>query len=169
MAWADSADALIAWLGGDPHRGAELLRRACDALDAIPIVLDAARLRRQLAGRLADTGDRDGALRELRAVHQLFARLDVRSELEKARDQFRELGAKPPTRSTGEGTEALTARELEIVTMIADRKTNKAIGRTLGISARTVSTHLSNIFRKLNVETRVELADFVKAGGLVGR
>jgi DNA-binding NarL/FixJ family response regulator len=169
MAWADSADALIAWLGGDAHRGAELLRGACDALDAIPIVLDAARLRRQLAGRLADTGDREGALQELRTVHQLFARLNVERELDKARDQFRELGAKPPTRSAGEGTEALTARELEIVTMIADRKTNKAIGRTLGISARTVSTHLSNIFRKLGVESRVELADFVRAGGLVER
>jgi DNA-binding CsgD family transcriptional regulator len=169
MAWADSADALIAWLGGDPHRGAELLRGACESLDAIPIVLDAARLRRQLAGRLADTGDREGALRELRAVHQLFARLGVPSELEKARDQFRELGAKPPTRSAGEGSEALTARELEIATMIAERRTNKAIGRTLGISARTVSTHLSNIFRKLGVETRGELADFIRAGRLAGR
>jgi hypothetical protein len=33
---------------------------------------DAARLRRQLAGRLAETGDRDGALLELRKVHDLF-------------------------------------------------------------------------------------------------
>jgi DNA-binding CsgD family transcriptional regulator/tetratricopeptide (TPR) repeat protein len=167
MAWADSADAVLAWLAGDPHRGAELLRGACEALDAIPIVADAARLRRQLAGRLAEIGDREGAIHELRRVHDVFARLGIERELDKTRGQFRELGAKPPGRSTAEGTEALTGREVEIARLVAARNSNKAIGKKLGISARTVSTHLSNVFRKLGVESRGELADFVKAGGLI--
>jgi DNA-binding NarL/FixJ family response regulator len=169
LAWADSAEALIAWLGGDAHGGGELLRRACESLDDIPIVLDAARLRRQLAGRLAETGRREDALRELRRVHDVFARLGVVRELDKTRDQFREVGAKPPTRSSGEGTETLTGRELEIAQLVAQRKSNKAIGRALGISARTVSTHLSNVFKKLGIESRGELTDFVKTGGLISK
>jgi DNA-binding CsgD family transcriptional regulator len=167
LAWADSAGAVLAWLAGDPHGGADLLRRACDALDAIPIVLDAARLRRQLAGRLAEIGQREEALLELRRVHDVFARLGIVRELDKTREQFREIGAKPPTRSPGEGTEALTGREVEIARLVAQRKSNKAIGRSLGISARTVSTHLSNIFKKLGVDSRGELTDFVKTGGLI--
>jgi DNA-binding NarL/FixJ family response regulator len=46
--------------------------------------------------------------------------------------------------------------------MVALRKSNKEIGATLDISARTVSTHLSNIFTKVGVASRGELADFVR-------
>jgi DNA-binding CsgD family transcriptional regulator len=60
----------------------------------------------------------------------------------------------------------LTAREFEIARLVGARKSNKAIARTLGISPRTVGTHLSNIFRKLEVGTRVELGDRVRAGFL---
>jgi DNA-binding NarL/FixJ family response regulator len=45
--------------------------------------------------------------------------------------------------------------------MVAMRKTNKQIGTALDISSRTVSTHLTNIFGKLGVESRAELGDYV--------
>ena len=166
LAWADSCRALAVWLGGDPAGAIRLLRDACAALEAIPMLPDAARLRRQLAGRLAETGDRAGALQELRHVHDIFVRLGAESELAKAREMFREIGAKPPLRATAAGAEGLTGREIEIARMVADRKSNKAIGRTLDISPRTVSTHLSNIFRKLEVASRGELADYVRRHGL---
>jgi two-component system NarL family response regulator len=51
--------------------------------------------------------------------------------------------------------------------MVATRKSNKEIGGALQISARTVSTHLSNIFLKLSVGSRGELADFVRQHGLL--
>jgi DNA-binding CsgD family transcriptional regulator len=50
--------------------------------------------------------------------------------------------------------------------MVMARKSNKAISRALGISPRTVSTHLSNIFRKLEITTRGELADYVRTHDL---
>jgi DNA-binding CsgD family transcriptional regulator len=50
--------------------------------------------------------------------------------------------------------------------MVAARKSNKAIGKAIGISPRTVSTHLSNIFRKLDVGSRGELADYVRERGI---
>src|SRR5439155_663803 len=64
------------------------------------------------------------------------------------------------------GAAGLTGREIEIARMVAGRKSNKEIGGALQISSRTVSTHLSNIFLKLSVSSRGELADFVRQKGL---
>jgi DNA-binding CsgD family transcriptional regulator len=60
----------------------------------------------------------------------------------------------------------LTGREVEIVRLVVARRSNKEIGTALGISARTASTHLSNIFTKLGVESRGELADRVREAGI---
>ena len=143
-----------------------MLRQAAESLEAIPVIPDAARVRRQLAGRLADLGDRDGALAELRRVHDIFAQLGAEDELNKTRAQFREVGARPPLKQAGDGADGLTAREAEIARLVALRKSNKAIGHALGISPRTVSTHLSHVFRKLGVGTRTELADYVRSNPL---
>ena len=167
LAWADACDALVCWKRGDPEEGAILIRQAAEALERIPMIPEAARIRRQLAGRLAEIGDREGSLRELRAVHDTFSRLGADLELEKARIQFREVGQRPPPRKSGEGVAGLTGRELEIARLVAQRKSNKAIGKELHISPRTASTHLSNIFQKLDVSSRGELADMIRALGLL--
>lgn len=166
LAWAETCRALAVWLGGDPAGATRLIRDACQSLEAIPMLGDAARLRRQLAGRLAETGDREGALLELRKVHDMFLRMGAEHELSKARDMFREIGAKPPARASAAGADGLTGREIEIMQMVAARKSNKAIARQLDISPRTVSTHLSNVFRKLELGSRGELADYVREHGI---
>ncbi len=51
-----------------------------------------------------------------------------------------------------------TAREEQIVTLIAEGKNNKLIGRELGISDGTVKVHVKNILRKLNLSSRLETA-----------
>jgi DNA-binding NarL/FixJ family response regulator len=56
---------------------------------------------------------------------------------------------------------------LEIARLVGRRKSNKAIGKDLGISPRTVSTHLSNIFQKLELESRAELGDMIREAGLL--
>jgi DNA-binding CsgD family transcriptional regulator len=166
LAWADACDAISELLVGDTERALEQLRGATDALEAIPYVSDAARLRRQLAIALAKTGDREGATRELRRAHEVFARLGAEQQLNETREQLRELGARPPARSITQGMAGLTGREVEIVRLVAARRSNKEIGAALGISARTASTHLSNIFTKLGVESRGELADRAREAGI---
>jgi DNA-binding CsgD family transcriptional regulator len=56
------------------------------------------------------------------------------------------------------GWEALTPAELEVVRLAADGLTNRQIGSRLFVSHRTVATHLSHVFDKLSVRSRVALA-----------
>ena len=63
--------------------------------------------------------------------------------------------ATPPRKTFG-----LTARELEVVGLITEGSTNKHIAQTFGISEETVKRHLTNIFNKLGVGNRLELALF---------
>ena len=60
--------------------------------------------------------------------------------------------------------EALTPRQQEILNLIAEGMTNKEISRKLTLSAATVRTHLSEIFRKLGVKNRTEAARQVLSG-----
>jgi DNA-binding CsgD family transcriptional regulator len=165
--WSSACDALVAWLEGDSERGAVLLRSAAEQLEALPFMPDATRLRRQLAGRLAEIGQRDAALRELRIVHERLAQLGAEHELRKARQQFRELGARPPSRPHHSRSGALvTLRELRVAELVAERRSSKAIARELDISVRTVDAHLTNMYRKLGIGSREELRDLVRAGAL---
>jgi DNA-binding CsgD family transcriptional regulator len=168
LAWAQACDALVAWLGGDSARGAVLLREAAEQLEAVPFMPDATRLRRQLAGRLAEIGERDDAVRELRLVHDRLLYLGAETELRKARAQFRELGLRPPPRGIvrGHGTGVLTGREFAVAALVATRKSSKAIAHELGISKRTVDAHLTNVYRKLDIHRREELADLVRTGAI---
>ena len=61
-------------------------------------------------------------------------------------------------------SENLTAREREILTLVADGLTNATIGKQLWVTEQTVKFHLSNIYRKLGVSNRTEASRFVHVG-----
>ena len=58
--------------------------------------------------------------------------------------------------TSNDGNAQLTARELEVLTAMADGATNKAIARRLGISFHTVKFHVAAILEKLDADTRTE-------------
>jgi DNA-binding NarL/FixJ family response regulator len=62
------------------------------------------------------------------------------------------------------GNDDLTAREREILTLVADGLTNATIGKQLWVTEQTVKFHLSNIYRKLGVSNRTEASRFVHIG-----
>ncbi len=71
--------------------------------------------------------------------------------------------------ASGEGDEGyhdLTAREREVLQLIAQGRSNKEIGGELGISERTVKTHVSNIFGKLELTDRTQVALYAHKRGL---
>ena len=67
-----------------------------------------------------------------------------------------------PGRPDGTGVDALTERELQVVRLVVDRRTNPEIAEALFLSPKTVETHMRNVFRKLGVSSRVEVARTVE-------
>ncbi len=59
----------------------------------------------------------------------------------------------------------LTERELQVARLVVDRRTNAQIARELLLSEKTVETHLRNIFSKMGVGSRVDLARAVERWG----
>jgi DNA-binding NarL/FixJ family response regulator len=162
LAWAAAADALLARVRDQSPDAAARLLAAADELEAVPFVYHAAKIRRNAAQVLEADGEIEAAVRVLRRAHDVFARLGAEFELRGVRNTLRSLGVRLPLRTSPAGAGALTGRELEIARAVAKRLSNKEIGAKLDISARTVSTHLSNIFEKLGVESRGALADAVR-------
>lgn len=66
-----------------------------------------------------------------------------------------------------DGLEELTRRELDVLQLIAKGMCNKDIAETLFISEKTVKNHLTNIFRKINVDDRTQAALFAIKKGIV--
>jgi len=74
----------------------------------------------------------------------------------------------PGNRSNGSpGAEALTAREHEVLTLVAVGLPNKSIARRLTISEKTVKAHLTRVFTVLGVSDRTSAALWAQRNGLV--
>jgi DNA-binding CsgD family transcriptional regulator len=69
--------------------------------------------------------------------------------------------------SEGVDRAGLTKRELEVLRLVADGRTNQEIARSLGISVKTVEKHLEGVYAKLGVVSRVEAAVHAVQEGLV--
>jgi DNA-binding NarL/FixJ family response regulator len=170
--WARRAAAAVALHEGDPEKAAELALASAAAAHEAGAPIEAA-LSMTLAGRaLARAGEQERAIGELQRA---AADLDECGAL-RFRDQAeRELGklghrvhrrTRPGAADAG-GLASLTEREFQVARLVADRKTNPEIAATLYLSLKTVETHLRNIFRKVDVASRVELARLVeRADGL---
>lgn len=163
LAWCTAADALCLRFEQHHPDAVPALLAAAEELEAIPFPFHAARVRRNAAQVMLADGDIEAAKPELRRAHDVFARLGAEHELRGTRSEMRSLGMRLPARATNEGAFSLTGRELDIARLLGQRLTNKEIATRLDISARTVSTHLSNMFGKLGVDSRGALVDLLRA------
>ena len=69
-------------------------------------------------------------------------------------------------RATGRPAEDLTPREREVLTLVAQGKANKLIARELGISEKTVKTHLTRVFEAIGVTDRTAAALWAQRHGI---
>ncbi|HEX5170625.1 MAG TPA: LuxR C-terminal-related transcriptional regulator [Cyclobacteriaceae bacterium] len=119
------------------------LEDAIDLYEQILSPFEAARARVALARALDKLRDHGQAEHELNKAISVFKTLGAKRDLEKSRQQLRELGVN----TTNE--QGFTKRELAILRLVAEGKSNEQISDTLCISLRTVEKHLSNIYQKL--------------------
>jgi len=151
---------------GDATAAAEAAERSTAAALAAGANLQAAFSRSLLGRARAATGDRDGAIEALRTAEHEFDRCGSLRGRDEARRELRKLGARSEPRgpATGEvaGVAALTKRERQIADLVTDRKTNREIAEQLFLSGKTVESHLRNVFVKLGVSSRVEVARAVE-------
>jgi DNA-binding NarL/FixJ family response regulator len=70
-------------------------------------------------------------------------------------------------RTPASSAETLTPREREVITLVAEGRTNREIGRRLGVAERTARTHVSNILTKLGLASRTQAAMWAVREGLV--
>src|SRR2546423_1952334 len=68
---------------------------------------------------------------------------------------------------SGERSSQLTTREREVLTGIAEGRSNKEVANALGIGVRTVETHREHIMRKLNIHSIAGLTKFAISKGLI--
>jgi DNA-binding NarL/FixJ family response regulator/tetratricopeptide (TPR) repeat protein len=167
IAWADRAAAAVDLYSGNASAAAERALLAVAGAEHVGAPIEAA-LSRTLAGRaLAQTGETDRAVSELQhaaATLEACGALRWRGEAER---ELRKLGHRVHHRTRrgkagATGIDALTSRELQVARLVVDRKTNPQIAAELFLSQKTVETHLRNIFRKVDVSSRVELARAVE-------
>jgi DNA-binding NarL/FixJ family response regulator len=145
-----SAAGAIALAAGDPEAASRRLEDAVELYDSAGAPFDAACARLVLARTLA-TGDRAGAaLEHALAAVAVLERLGAALAARAAGKLVTELGG----RNAAARRAGLTAREVEVLSLVADGLSNREIAERLVLSEHTVHRHVANIYAKLGVSSR---------------
>ena len=112
-------------------------------------------------GYLLKNTDADALNQAIRAA----AEGQVQLAPEAARMLMREVRLPEPKQDPG--VDALTARETDVLRLVAGGKANKEIAFELGIGEKTVKTHVSNVLSKLGVQSRTQAALYAAKAGIV--
>jgi DNA-binding NarL/FixJ family response regulator len=157
-ALAGRAQGAVRLAEGDAASAIEALRESCIEWQALQAPYEAARAEMLIGLACRQLGDEVTAAMELDAVRRVFEQLGAAPDLAR----LKELSATQRRLPAG-----LTAREVEILGLVAAGKTNRAIAEALVISDHTVRRHLQNIFVKIGVSSRAAATAFAFQHDLV--
>jgi ATP/maltotriose-dependent transcriptional regulator MalT len=141
--------------GGDAGAALPRLRRAWSVWQQLEAPYEAARARLLVAEACRALGDDDAASMELDAARTALEALGAMVDL---------AGVDSAAAAAPSGP--LTAREREVLGLLATGTTNRAIARQLFLSEKTVARHVSNIFAKLGVASRAAATSYAYEHGL---
>ncbi|HEV2121214.1 MAG TPA: LuxR C-terminal-related transcriptional regulator [Chloroflexota bacterium] len=144
---------------GDARASLVTLRHAWTAWQALEAPYEAARVRVLIGLACRDLGDEDTAQMELDGARWVFRELGAVPDLTRVEALCRT--AVPKTAG------GLTAREVEVLRLVAAGKSNRAIATELVISEKTVARHASNIFTKLGLSSRAAATAYAYEHDLV--
>ena len=158
-ALAEHALGCVRLAAGDPSAAITSLRRAWNGWRDVEAPYEAARARVAIACACRALGDEDGASMELDAAKLAFVDLGAATDIDRV-DQL--LGVEPIGLAGG-----LSAREREVLALVAAGRSNREIADALVISEKTVSSHVSHILTKLGVPSRTAAASYAHEHGLL--
>ena len=158
---AAAADARGAGLlaQGDPAGALIELRRAVPIWRQLEARYESARARVLVGQACRELGDTDSAEIEFEAAGQVFQQVGAVPDLDRLRKLIGSADLSHPN--------GLTARELQVLSLVATGRTNREISSTLMISEHTVARHLQNIFSKLGVSSRTAATAFALENSLI--
>jgi DNA-binding CsgD family transcriptional regulator len=149
---AAQAEGAVRLAEGDADAALAATRRAWQRWEELDAPYEAARARVLVGLACRELGDEDTAELELEAAREAFAMLGAAPDLAA-------LGSLAGAPGAGEAA-GLTARELEVLRLVAAGRTNREIAAALTISEHTAARHLQNIFTKLHVSSRTAASAF---------
>lgn len=145
-AHADHATGAVLLASGDFQGALRSLRSAWTRWGQLNAPYDGAHTRLLLAATCDALGDHDGADLERRAARSTFDELGALIDLARLDGSAGAGHQHPPG--------GLTAREVEVLILVARGETNRAIAKQLFLSEKTVASHLNHIFTKLALSSR---------------
>jgi RNA polymerase sigma factor (sigma-70 family) len=155
--WGLGIEARSRALLSDDEEAEELYREAITRLARTSIRVQLARSHLLYGEWLRRKRRRLDAREQLRTAHELFSDFGVEAFAERARVELEATGEHARKRSP-DTLDELTAQERQISRLVAEGLTNREIAARLFISASTVEYHLRKVFRKLDVQSRTQLA-----------
>ena len=164
-----SSEGTLAVARGDHDAARRSFEDALDLLAASDARFEAARMRLDLAATLSALGRQDGARREIEAALAGFQELGADGEGARAEAmlaKLRRTHATLPPEAADTPLGALSERELEVLSLVAEGLTNFAIAQRLVLSEHTVNRHVANILRKLGLPSRAAAASLAGRHGL---
>jgi ATP/maltotriose-dependent transcriptional regulator MalT len=145
-----SAAGLIALADGDPEAAGRRFEDAVELYDSAAAPFDAACARLALARALVTQERSETALEQALAAGAVFEQLGAARLARTAGKLVTELGGRNATaRRAG-----LTAREVEVLSLVAAGLSNRQVAERLVVSEHTVHRHLANVYAKLGVSSR---------------
>jgi DNA-binding NarL/FixJ family response regulator len=145
-AMSSRANGAVLLAEGDARGALTELRQSWIIWSELEAPYEAARVGVLIALACRELRDDDAATQELDSAAEVFQRLGAMPDLARVEAllQKPEIGPSGPQ----------TARELQVLKLVASGKTNRAIAGKLAISEKTVARHISNIFNKLDLSSR---------------
>ncbi len=151
--------------GGE--NGIARLEESVAALQGSGARYELARSLIELGAALRRSGQRSPSRDPLRRGMELAHLCGADPLTERARQELLATGARP-RRIMRTGVDALTPSEQRVVRLAADGKTNREVAQTLFVTMRTVEGHLTSAYRKLEIESRAQLAEAIARGARQG-
>jgi DNA-binding CsgD family transcriptional regulator len=142
--------------------GEGLLRESVDVLADSPARLEHARALIDLGAALRRANSRSEARKHLREGVELAHQCGASALVTRGNDELAATGAHPRSVMLS-GLESLTASERRVAQMAAEEASNKEIAQALFVTVKTVEVHLSRVYRKLDIESRRQLAGALSA------